>query len=62
MKSSKRVHVRGAMAVMLAVGMLAPFAAADSVTLVTVKDNTMYEDVTGSISNGAGLHFFAGLK
>ncbi|MEE8169508.1 MAG: DNRLRE domain-containing protein, partial [Phycisphaerae bacterium] len=43
-------------------GMLTPFAAADSVTPVTVKDNTLYQDVTGSLSNGAGLHFFAGLK
>jgi cytochrome c peroxidase len=30
------------------------------VTLYPAKDNTLYEDETGSVSNGTGVHFFAG--
>ncbi len=30
------------------------------VTLGASKDNTLYQDTTGSLSNGAGQHFFAG--
>jgi hypothetical protein len=30
------------------------------VTLSPSKDNTLYEDAAGSLSNGAGQHFFAG--
>ncbi|RMI04727.1 MAG: DNRLRE domain-containing protein, partial [Calditrichaeota bacterium] len=30
------------------------------VTLFPIKDNTLYEDSTGSLSNGAGEHIFAG--
>jgi uncharacterized repeat protein (TIGR01451 family) len=29
-------------------------------TLTAVRDNTLYEDPTGSISNGSGQHFFVG--
>lgn len=35
-------------------------AAPDQVMLPPSKDNTLYEDVTGSLSNGAGRHFFVG--
>lgn len=35
-------------------------ATAQTVTLTPSKDNTLYEDVTGGLSNGAGLHFFSG--
>lgn len=38
----------------------APAALADVVTLGASKDNTLYESATGSLSNGAGQHFFAG--
>ena len=31
-----------------------------TVTAAAEKDNTLYEDVTGGVSNGAGSHFFAG--
>ncbi|KPL18104.1 MAG: hypothetical protein AMJ93_14225, partial [Anaerolineae bacterium SM23_84] len=31
------------------------------VTLRPTKDNTLYEDSKGSVSNGAGAHFFAGV-
>ncbi|HLN73222.1 MAG TPA: DNRLRE domain-containing protein [Prolixibacteraceae bacterium] len=33
-----------------------------TVSINPVKDNTLYEDATGSISNGAGNHFFVGLN
>src|SRR6266508_4604988 len=39
---------------------LARPAAADTVTLVTSKDNTLYQSATGSLSNGIGSYFFAG--
>jgi hypothetical protein len=35
-------------------------AHADLVALVPAKDNTLYEDANGSLSNGAGAFFFAG--
>lgn len=35
-------------------------ASADVVTLLSVKDNTLYEEFSGSISNGAGKYFFVG--
>ena len=35
-------------------------AAADSVTLTAVKDNTLYQDQAGALSNGAGPDFFVG--
>jgi hypothetical protein len=43
-------------------GLLAPAPAAlgEVVTLGASKDNTLYESSTGSLSNGAGEHFFAG--
>lgn len=33
-----------------------------TVSLNPAKDNTLYEDATGSLSNGAGDHFFVGLN
>ena len=38
----------------------APAALADVVTIAPNKDNTLYESATGSLSNGAGEHFFVG--
>ena len=35
-------------------------AQAQTVTLEPLKDNTLYEDPAGALSNGAGQHFFAG--
>src|SRR5580765_225581 len=35
-------------------------ALADVATLQAAKDNTLYQDAAGSLSNGAGQHFFAG--
>jgi len=39
---------------------LAPAAAADTVILVASRDNTLYEDMAGSVSNGQGENLFAG--
>jgi len=33
---------------------------ADSINLAATKDNTLYESVSGGVSNGAGKYFFAG--
>src|SRR5688500_11687618 len=38
----------------------APGARGDEVALPALKDNTLYEDATGSLSNGMGDFFFAG--
>lgn len=35
-------------------------ASAETVTILPVKDNTLFEDPAGSISNGAGIHLFVG--
>ena len=35
-------------------------APAEAASLASSKDNTLYESVAGSISNGAGQHFFVG--
>ncbi|MFK7960353.1 MAG: DNRLRE domain-containing protein [Phycisphaerales bacterium] len=47
----------------LAVGIIAtwgPAAAGQTVALEPVADNTLYEDPSGSLSNGAGQHLFVG--
>ena len=44
----------------LIVAVSAPPAHANQVTLVATKDNTLIENATGSLSNGAGRFFFAG--
>ena len=36
-------------------------ARADTVILVPAKDNTLYEDGAGSLSNGSGIYLFAGM-
>jgi hypothetical protein len=41
---------------------LASGAIAASLNLNPVKDNTLYEDIKGVLSNGAGQHFFAGVS
>jgi hypothetical protein len=40
--------------------LLTPFAPADQVIIEPAKDNTLYEDSNGALSNGAGEYFFAG--
>jgi len=39
---------------------LAGAAAADTVVLVADRDNTLYQSATGALSNGSGIHMFAG--
>ena len=39
---------------------LVKYAEAETVTLKAVRDNTLYENKDGSISNGAGSYIFAG--
>lgn len=39
----------------------AGLAPADSVTVGAAKDNTLYQEQFGSLSNGAGQHLFAGM-
>ena len=43
-----------------ALALFAAFAQADQLALTTSKDNTLYQDVNGSLSNGAGDGFFIG--
>lgn len=43
-----------------AVAVLNPAAAADTITIEPAKDNTLYEEAFGSLSNGIGDHLFAG--
>jgi hypothetical protein len=38
-----------------------PLSAATTIDLVPIHDNTLYEDPTGSLSNGLGDHCFAGM-
>jgi hypothetical protein len=40
--------------------LMACAAKADTVTIVATRDNTLYEQVGGALSNGAGEHIFAG--
>jgi hypothetical protein len=44
---------------LLAIVSISP-AAADVVEIGAMQDNTLYEDLDGDGSNGAGIHFFAG--
>ncbi len=48
--------------VLITVASASPFAGsrADTVVLAASKDNTLYEHFAGSLSNGAGSHFFVG--
>ena len=56
-----RADRRCALRAILAVTLLVSGAAkADLVTIQASKDNTLYEDATGSLSNGAGEHLFSG--
>jgi hypothetical protein len=45
---------------LIALSPLAVPAGADEITIGAGRDNTLYESVTGNISNGAGAAFFAG--
>jgi hypothetical protein len=49
-----------AYAAVAGLALAASTASADQITLVSVRDNTLYQSATGSLSNGAGPGFFAG--
>lgn len=52
---------RNAVAVATALAFFAmPLAAQTTVELAPLKDNTLYEDASGQLSNGSGRFFFAG--
>lgn len=51
---------QGALLVLAALGCRASVAGADSVAVVSARDNTLYESTTGLASNGAGDGMFAG--
>jgi hypothetical protein len=53
----KRLALFALCAVLLAPGVVL----ADSVQIQPSKDNSLYEDPLGSLSNGAGIYLFAGL-
>lgn len=57
---SIRVPGSWSLAALAVAALLAPPAAADVVGLVPARDNTLYEQVDGTLSNGAGPSFFAG--
>jgi hypothetical protein len=40
--------------------LLAGSASAEVISVVASRDNTLYQNTTGSLSNGSGQHFFAG--
>jgi FtsP/CotA-like multicopper oxidase with cupredoxin domain len=54
-----QLAARTLMATILAAGIALP-ARSETVTLEAVRDNTLYQTSTGSLSNGAGEHVFAG--
>lgn len=58
-KSRIRRHTRWCLAASVVV-FAAGSAFAESITLGAAKDNTLFEDPTGSLSNGAGSYLFAG--
>lgn len=49
----------GVLSVLLVLG-LSTEVRADQVSIVSSRDNTLYEDSTGSLSDGAGVTFFVG--
>lgn len=54
----RRKNSLGAPRIELLEGRITP----SSVTLTPVADNTLYEDSTGNLSDGAGQHFYVGLS
>ncbi len=57
-----RPRIRSCAAAAAVCGVLgsAPAALAEVATLAPARDNTLYQSATGSLSNGAGQHFFVG--
>jgi hypothetical protein len=49
-----------ALLVVAAVSAIGSASLADTINLVSTRDNTLYDDPTGALSNGAGQFFFVG--
>lgn len=60
-KPSSKSRIGPSMSFLLALVCVVPDATADVVEIEASKDNTLYENVDGSLSNGAGDHFFVGV-
>ena len=58
----RRIHIPAISTGTALLLLFAHSAAADVITIGASKDNTLYEDSSGSLSNGAGKRFFAGLN
>jgi hypothetical protein len=61
MRSLARSALRGASIALACVAAAPSTARADSVNLVSDRDNTLYEDANGALSNGAGSSLFVGV-
>src|SRR5215831_5916105 len=55
------MKLRTTFATVVSLGLMQTAVFAVTVMLAPQKDNTLYEDATGSLSNGAGIYMFAGL-
>ena len=53
MKSTRSIALSGAV-------LLTQLSFSEEVTIAAARDNTLYEDASGSLSNGAGQSLFAG--
>jgi hypothetical protein len=54
------MKIRKALPVLLVFAALRGVTVADTVSLLPQKDNTLYQDPKGFLSNGQGIYFFAG--
>jgi hypothetical protein len=54
------MHLQSRLIVLPLLALLAGHAVADVISLTPVKDNTLYEEPTGALSNGSGDSFFVG--
>ncbi len=54
-------HLRHSLCLVLVAG-AAALAQADSVSIISVADNTLYQSADGGLSNGAGSAMFAGMN
>ncbi len=59
-EAKKRLHFMPLLTGILAACFLVSLAWAETIILEPAKDNTLYEREAGDLSNGEGLHFFAG--
>jgi hypothetical protein len=58
--ASKVIRLNKALIIVVFFAAIRSVALADTVILMPAKDNTLYEDGAGSLSNGSGIYLFAG--